>query len=25
VAPPTMGSRKHKAVGDAPGAYVLEK
>jgi polyhydroxyalkanoate synthase len=25
VAPPKMGSRKHKAVGDAPGTYVLEQ
>jgi polyhydroxyalkanoate synthase len=25
VAPPRMGSRKHRVKGDAPGAYVLEK
>jgi poly[(R)-3-hydroxyalkanoate] polymerase subunit PhaC len=25
VAPPKLGSRKHKPVGDAPGTYVLEK
>lgn len=25
VAPPKMGSRKYKPVGDAPGTYVLEK
>ena len=25
VAPPTMGSRTHKPVGEAPGTYVLEK
>jgi polyhydroxyalkanoate synthase len=25
VAPPPMGSRRHKPVGDAPGTYVLEK
>ncbi|MGD9695324.1 MAG: PHA/PHB synthase family protein [Thermoleophilia bacterium] len=25
VAPPKIGSRKHKVLGDAPGTYVLEK
>jgi polyhydroxyalkanoate synthase len=25
VAPPKMGSRRHRPVGDAPGTYVLEK
>ena len=25
VKPPRLGSRKHKALGDAPGTYVLEK
>jgi polyhydroxyalkanoate synthase len=25
VAPPKMGSRRHKPVGEAPGTYVLEK
>jgi polyhydroxyalkanoate synthase subunit PhaC len=25
VAPPKTGNRKHKALGDAPGGYVLEK
>lgn len=24
IAPPKIGNRKHKALGDAPGAYVLE-
>jgi polyhydroxyalkanoate synthase len=25
IAPPKLGNRKHKALGDAPGGYVLEK
>ena len=25
VAPPRMGSRKHRVLGDAPGSYVLER